>query len=207
MRAAVYLRVSAEDRGPSKERREALAFVNARGWNLVETYADAERPAGAGQRPELARMIRDGWSARFEVIVAWDLSRLVRSDGHFTGLLRRLSQMRVRLVGIRQGFDTESQLGEASLTLANMLGKIGRSNRGERVREGMGRARAAGKRIGRPAREVDLDELQRLRAEGKSIRQIARATGVPSSTVGKRLRLPTGTAPDAGHRTEGAANA
>jgi DNA invertase Pin-like site-specific DNA recombinase len=48
---------------------------------------------------------------------------------------------------------------------------------------------AEGKRIGRPARGVDLVELQRLRAQGLSIRQIARRMSIPSSTIATRLKL------------------
>ena len=68
-----------------------------------------------------------------------------------------------------------------------MFAELERSILIERVRAGMARARAEGKRIGRPVRVVDLQELRRLRVEGRSIRQIARAVGIPSSTVAKRL--------------------
>lgn len=58
----------------------------------------------------------------------------------------------------------------------------------ERVRAGMARAKAEGKRIGRPVRVIDLEEILRLRVQGFSIRQIARRVGAPSSTVAKRLQ-------------------
>jgi DNA invertase Pin-like site-specific DNA recombinase len=58
-------------------------------------------------------------------------------------------------------------------------------------REGGGPAQtpAEGKRIGRPPRVVDLEELRRLRAQGLSIRNIARVMRVPPSTIAKRLKL------------------
>ncbi len=59
-------------------------------------------------------------------------------------------------------------------------------------REGDGIARTrAGRKIGRPAREVDLEELRRLRAQGLSIRQIGRRMSIPTSTIAKRLKLIT----------------
>jgi DNA invertase Pin-like site-specific DNA recombinase len=79
-------------------------------------------------------------------------------------------------------------LGKAFFTIAAMFAELERSVLIERVRAGMARARAEGKRIGRPVRQVDLEELTRLRAAGRSIRQIARAMGVPGSTVAKRLK-------------------
>ena len=56
----------------------------------------------------------------------------------------------------------------------------GRREAGGRVTEG--------KRVGRPPRRVDLEELRRLRAQGLSIRQIARRMRISSSTIAKRLR-------------------
>ena len=69
-----------------------------------------------------------------------------------------------------------------------MFAELERSILIERVRAGMARARAEGKRIGRPIRIVDMTELARLRDQGLSIRQIARQMEIPSSTVTKRLR-------------------
>ena len=61
----------------------------------------------------------------------------------------------------------------------------------EREGGGPAPAPAAGKRTGRPARVVDLEELRRLRAQRLSIRQIARRMGIPTSTIAKRLKLIT----------------
>ena len=95
--------------------------------------------------------------------------------------------MKVRLVAVKQTFDTDTPLGRAFFTLAAMFAELERSILIERVRAGMARARAEGKRIGRPVRVVDVGELRRLRAQGFSIREIARRVNVPPSTVAKRL--------------------
>ena len=119
--------------------------------------------------------------------MVWDLSRMARSTLNALELLREFEQMGVRLIAVKQTFDTDTPLGKAFFTLAAMFAELERSILIERVRAGMARARAEGKRIGRPVRVVDLQELRRLRVEGRSIRQIARAVGISSSTVAKRL--------------------
>ncbi len=48
---------------------------------------------------------------------------------------------------------------------------------------GLQRAKAQGKRIGRPAARLDAGELQRLREEGLSYRAIAKRCGVSHPTV------------------------
>jgi DNA invertase Pin-like site-specific DNA recombinase len=57
----------------------------------------------------------------------------------------------------------------------------------ERVRAGIAHARAMGRRIGRPRAPIDAPAVSRLRAEGKSLRQIARILAVPVSRVRRAL--------------------
>jgi DNA invertase Pin-like site-specific DNA recombinase len=189
MKVALYLRVSTTDQDPESQGREVRAFVLSRGWETVETYKDVGVSGARARRPGLDQLLKDAWRGRFEAIVVWDLSRMARSTLHALQLLQELEQMKVRLVAVKQTFDTDTPLGRAFFTLAAMFAELERSILIERVRAGMARARAEGKRIGRPVRKVDLEELRRLRAEGLSVRQIARRMETPSSTIAKRLQL------------------
>lgn len=187
VKVALYLRVSTTDQDPETQGREVRAFVATRGWEMVETYQDVGVSGARTRRPALDQLLQDAWRGMFEAVVVWDLSRMARSTLNALQLLQRLEQMNVRLIAVKQVFDTDTPLGKAFFTLAAMFAELERSILIERVRAGMARARAEGKRIGRPVRAVDLDELHRLCAEGLSIRQIGRRVGVPSSTVAKRL--------------------
>jgi DNA invertase Pin-like site-specific DNA recombinase len=186
---ALYLRVSTTDQDPETQGREVRAFVTARGWEVAETYQDVGVSGARARRPALDRLLQDAWRGRFQGIVVWDLSRMARSTLNALQLLQEFEQMKVRLIAVKQTFDTDTPLGRAFFTLAAMFAELERSILIERVRAGMARARAEGKRIGRPPRPVDLTRLERLRAEGRSVRQIARDLAVPSSTVAKRLKL------------------
>jgi DNA invertase Pin-like site-specific DNA recombinase len=191
MNVAAYLRVSTTDQDPETQGREVRQFIAAHGWVIAETYQDVGVSGARASRPALDRLLKDAWRGRFQTVVVWDLSRMARSTLHALQVLQGFEQMKVRLVAVKQTFDTDTPLGKAFFTLAAIFAELERSILIERVRAGMARARAEGKRIGRPVREVDLGLLQRLRAEGRSIRQIARQVGVPSSTVAKRLKLHT----------------
>ena len=192
MRVAAYLRVSTTDQDPETQGREVRAFVAARGWESVETYQDLGISGARARRPGLDQLVKDAWRGRFEAVVVWDLSRMARSTLHALQLLQEFEQMNVRLIAVKQTFDTGTPLWRAFFPLAAMFAELERSILIERVRAGMARARAEGKRIGRPERRVDLELLARLRAEGRSVRQIARDLAVPSSTVAKRLKLLAG---------------
>ena len=188
MRVALYLRVSTTDQDPETQGREVRAFVAARSWETVQTYQDVGVSGARARRPALDQLLKDAWRGQFAAVVVWDLSRLARSTLHALELLRELEQLRVRLIAVKQTFDTDTPLGRAFYALAAMFAELERSVLIERVRAGMARARAEGKRIGRPVRVVDMEQLAALRAAGLSIRQIARRVGVPSSTVAKRLK-------------------
>lgn len=196
MRAAAYLRVSTVDQDPESQGREVRAFVAGRGWDLVETYQDVGVSGAKARRPALDRLLKDAWHGRFQAVVVWDLSRIARSTLNALQLLQEFQAMKVRLIAVKQTFDTDTPLGRAFFTLGAMFAELEREILIERVRAGMARARAEGKRIGRPVRWVDTAELERLRAEGLSIRVIARRIGVPRSTVAKRLTALPHPAPD-----------
>lgn len=206
MRAAIYLRVSSDARQSDFERREVLAFVDTRGWKVAETYLEAEQVCNRSRGPELARMLRDAWLTSFDVIVAWDLACLVRGSWELVGLLRQCGRMHVRLLAVRSGFDTDSGVGEATLRVANLFGKLDRQIRAEHIRAGLAKARTAGQRIGRPPRELDQFALQQLRSRGRSIRQIAHELGVATSTVARRLKSVTQGTAEAGPPTGGGAH-
>jgi DNA invertase Pin-like site-specific DNA recombinase len=188
VKVALYLRVSTTDQDPDSQGREVRAFVAARGWETVEAYQDVGISGARARRPGLDRLLEDAWRGRFAAVVVWDLSRMARSTLHALQLLQEFEHMKVRLVAVKQTFDTDTPLGKAFFTLAAMFAELERSILIERVRAGMARARAEGKRIGRPVRLMNLEELARLRAGGLSIRQIARTVSAPPSTVAVRLK-------------------
>ena len=60
---------------------------------------------------------------------------------------------------------------------------MGKTNRSEAIRVAQARARAAGKKIGRPRAVLDPDTIIELRRQGYSWRQIARRTGLGVGTI------------------------
>jgi DNA invertase Pin-like site-specific DNA recombinase len=60
----------------------------------------------------------------------------------------------------------------------------------ERIKEGLDRARAAGRRIGRPPTAWNLEQARTLRARGLSVKHIARQMGVSRSKVMRGLGRP-----------------
>jgi DNA invertase Pin-like site-specific DNA recombinase len=57
----------------------------------------------------------------------------------------------------------------------------------ERVRAGLRNAKLKGKMLGRPRRIVNGDQMAKLREQGASLREIAKAVGASPGTVRTRL--------------------
>jgi DNA invertase Pin-like site-specific DNA recombinase len=83
-------------------------------------------------------------------------------------------------------------------TVLGAVAELERSLTAERVRAGLRNARAKGKRLGRPRAAVDAAGIGRLRAQGRSVREIANELGYSRSLVHKTLaNRPAGVANEA----------
>ena len=79
-------------------------------------------------------------------------------------------------------------MGRAMFSIIGALAELERNIIIERSVEGQRRARARGKHIGRPRRRVDAQRILELRGAGRSLRAIARETGVSRTVVTRVVR-------------------
>ena len=97
------------------------------------------------------------------------------------------------LVPCGQGVDTTTPAGKALFQMMGLFAEFERAMRRERVCVGLGKARARGRRLGRPqvAPAVE-DAIRTARAAGRGQLAIARELGVGVSTVRRVLGAGTG---------------
>jgi DNA invertase Pin-like site-specific DNA recombinase len=185
-RAALYLRVSTREQSTAMQ-RAALEDVAARaGWQIVAVYEDAgvSGAKGRDQRPEFDRMLKDATRRRFDVVMAWAIDRLGRSLQHLIACLGDLHAARVDLYLHQQAIDTTTDTGRAFFQMLGVFAEFERSMIKSRVQAGVDRARAAGKRLGRPAtKAATAAAIRASLAAGVSIRKAAELHGVGISTV------------------------
>jgi len=190
MRAAIYLRVSTDEQTTENQRRELLAVAERKGWQIVGEHADHGISGSKGReaRPALDALLRAVTRREVDVVMAWSVDRLGRSLRHLVLLLDELKAQGVGLYLHQQGIDTTTPMGEAFFGMAAVFAQFERSILVERTKAGLARARAQGKRLGRPpiARARERQILQ-LRSEGKSIHAIRRALGLGTKTVQRVL--------------------
>jgi putative DNA-invertase from lambdoid prophage Rac len=180
-RVAIYLRVSTDQQTTEHQRPEVEQLARARG-NIVATYE--ERASASKQRPEFDRMMRDARRGKLDTLVVWALDRFGRSMvGNLQDVLE-LDRLGVQIVSVRESWlDTAGPTRSLLVGIFSWVAEQERVRLIERTKAGMATARRRGKRIGRPRRRFDLDEVRRLVRQGASLRQAATTVGVPFSTV------------------------
>jgi DNA invertase Pin-like site-specific DNA recombinase len=132
-------------------------------------------------------MMADARRGRVEVVMVWASDRLARSVKHFMEVLDELNRLNIEFLNCRENIDTGGPLGRAIVVIIGAIAELERNLIVERVRAGMRRARLDGQQIGRRPLELDETAIVRDRAQGQTLRQIARTHQISTATVRKIL--------------------
>jgi DNA invertase Pin-like site-specific DNA recombinase len=188
-RVAIYARVSTTNHGQdvSMQTRELRQFAKARGWTVAGEYIDAGVSGAKDSRPELNRLMAEAHKRRFDVVCVWRFDRFARSVSHLLRALETFKALGIDFVSYSEQMDTSTPAGKMVFTVLGAVAELERSLIVERVRAGLRNARAKGKRLGRPRVAVDAFKIGRLRAQGRTVREIAAALGYSRSLVHKTL--------------------
>ncbi len=186
-RVGIYLRVSTHGQTVENQRLELQRVAEQRGWNIVGEYVDhgISGTKGRDKRPALDRLATDAAQGRLDMVAAWSIDRIGRSLGHLVGFVDELREQGVGLYLHQQQVDTSTAAGRAFLQMAGVFAEFERATIVERVNAGLARARAQGKKLGRPT-SVDgrtENRIRALRAKGFGMLRIAREVGCGTSTV------------------------
>lgn len=184
--AAIYLRVSTDEQTVENQERDLRAAAERAGWTIVSVYRDEgiSGAKGRDKRPGLDSLLKDATRRKFDVVMAWSVDRLGRSLLDLVGMLKELHELKVDLYLHQQAIDTTTPAGKAMFQMMGVFAEFERSMIRDRVRSGMARAKAAGKRIGREKLPEDLRGRIRSSLEaGRGIVSTAREHGVGVLTV------------------------
>jgi putative DNA-invertase from lambdoid prophage Rac len=181
MRIALYTRVSTTDQNPENQRLELRRYAEARGWTIVRDYCDHGVSGARERRPALDELLRDAKRRRFDCLVCWRLDRFGRNLRHLIVTIDELTALGVAFVSLNEAIDTTTPAGRLQLHLLGAIAQFERDRIAERVHAGIARARAAGRRIGRP-RKAPLPAGQQI-----TVRAAAVAWRVSRATAARRL--------------------
>ena len=124
-----------------------------------------------------------------DTLVVTKLDRLARSVAHLVSLLARLETRGVRLLILDMGVDTGTPTGKLMLTILGGVAEFEREIMLERQREGIAKAKAAGKYRGRaPTARAQADKVRQLQRAGVGATEIARRLNIGRASVYRILK-------------------
>lgn len=140
-------------------------------------------------REQFQQLFQDASQRAFDVVLFWSLDRFSREGVRET--LNHLQRLESYGVGYRsfteQYLDSCGIFKDAVLGILATIAKQERVRLSERTIAGLQRARRAGRVGGRPKVVCDRVKVQRLRAAGKSLTEIAGEIGVSKSSIHRML--------------------
>jgi DNA invertase Pin-like site-specific DNA recombinase len=186
-RAALYARVSTADQTPATQLDALRAFAAARGWAAQE-FVDHGVSGAKERRPALDALMAAAQARKVDVVACVKLDRLARSTHHLVSLAKELEALSVDLVVLDQAIDTTTPAGRLLFHVLAAIAEFERDLIRDRVRAGIRRAKAQGRRLGRPRLHyVDPARARTLLADGLSLRAVARALKTHATTVRRAL--------------------
>ena len=192
MRVAIYARVSTTDRSqdPENQLAQLRAWCGDSGHQIAGEYIDRESGRkGVERRRQFAAVFEDASKRLFDCVLFWSLDRFSRE-----GMVPTIMHLqRLAAYGVAFHSYTEPHLATDNelvrnilLALLASLAKVEAQKISERTKAGMARARAKGKRIGRPKLDVTVRrQIAKRIAAGATIYAVAKALKIDPHTAAK----------------------
>ncbi|MGD9213092.1 MAG: recombinase family protein [Desulfobacteraceae bacterium] len=148
-----YIRVSPDDQDYRNQKFEILDYCDRSGMKVdkwLEVEMSSRRSAKDRRIDELLANLKPN-----DRLLVSELSRLGRSTGEVIQLIKTLTDQKIEFVAVKQGFQINSQnnkdmTSKVMVTIFSLLAELERDLISERTKMGLARAKAAGKKLGRP---------------------------------------------------------
>jgi DNA invertase Pin-like site-specific DNA recombinase len=177
-----YARTSTTEQAAGFEAQ--IRDLKAAGCEKV--FAEQLSSVDVANREELARAIE--FAREGDTLVVTKLDRLARSVAHLLDVVSALEAKGGALRILAMSIDTATPNGRLMLNVLGSVAQFEREIMLERQREGIAKAKAAGKYRGRaPTARARSEEVQELHRAGAGAAEIARRTGISRASVYRLL--------------------
>ena len=174
-----YARVSTDDQDLTIQ-QEALKSA---GCEIIRSEkVSGTSTQGRDELNTLLEFLRDG-----DELVVTRVDRLARSVLDLQTIVRDIKSKGVHLRATEQPIDTSTPAGKCFLDMLGVFAEFETNLRRERQIEGIAKAKAAGKYLGRKP-SIDADKVRKMKSEGLGVTAIAREMGISRVSVYRVLK-------------------
>jgi DNA invertase Pin-like site-specific DNA recombinase len=191
--AFAYLRVSTEEQTVQNQKLVLEKWAQEHQYQILDFFEDSavSGKIPATQRRGFNEMLNLVKTAQVDAILVYELSRVGRTFWDTLDAIKAIEQYTPLIsCSPRESFlqTTEPSIRKLMIGILTWVAEREREMLVQRTKDGMERARAAGKGIGRPQKMIDKNHLITLLAENHSKSKIAKTLGVSKATLYKELR-------------------
>ena len=184
-RVALYARVSTLDKSQTPETQLVglREYAARRGFVLIGEYVDYASGL-RDDRPQYRQLVEAARKRHIDVVLVWWYDRFARSTHALVQALQEFRHLGVDFISYQENIDTTTPQGEMIFTVMASLAQFESALISARVKAGMARARAQGKRISRaPLSATVQQHIATLYHQGLSIHQIGKQLGIGYGTA------------------------
>lgn len=183
MRVVIYCRVSSDKQELGQQVAACKRFCDYRGFEIATIYSEIMSGAKA-KRPQYLQMVSELRAYKYDSVVVFRLDRLGRNARELALLVDELEGKGIKVFSVNESFDTSTAIGRAMRELIYIFAQLEREQIGEATKQRLAAVKAQGKKLGRkPASPYQIKRVRELKAQGQSLRQIARNSSLSYGTI------------------------
>ena len=191
-----YLRVSTESQELESQKISVLEYANREGLQIarfVEVVISSRKKEQKTHLDDEIAKLEEG-----DLLLVAELSRIGRSLGQIITLIDELNRRKIRFVAVKENIRLEGEHDTTSKVMVAMIGLFAELERdliSQRTKDGLKRAKAQGKTLGRPKGRTGKSKLDGKEREIASYldkkvskASIARLLEVSPTTLGEFVK-------------------
>jgi putative DNA-invertase from lambdoid prophage Rac len=191
--AIAYLRVSTEEQSVQTQKIAITKWAKDHDYQMLYFFED---PAVSGKIPATSRkgfqdLMEFVRISKVEAVLVYELSRVGRTFWDTLDAIKVIEEHSPLIsCSPRESFlqTTDPSIRKLMISILTWVAEREREMLVQRTKDGMNRARIAGKEIGRPEKVIDKNNLIALLAENISRAKIARELRISKATLYKEFR-------------------
>lgn len=150
MKIAIYIRVSTQEQNLDNQKIPLIEYCKRMNWDY-ELFQEKESTRKT--RPIQWDLYNRLLKKEFDGLVIYSFSRWARSTKELVEHMEKLIDKGIQIYSYTENIDITSSMGRAMLTMISAFAQLERDIIRERTIAGLNRAKAQGKKLGRPRKK------------------------------------------------------
>lgn len=190
-RVIIYARVSTREQSVDMQLIDLRNYAHVRNLHIVREYVDYAS-GSKNDRENYLRLFDDTRKRKTDCILVWKFDRFARSTRELINALEEFRALGVDFISYKESVDTSTPAGKILFTIISAFAEFERAIIRERVIAGMEKAKAKGKRIGRPQiPPFKVKAILEMKAKGVGYKQICKKLEISKSLYYRVVKFNT----------------